>query len=159
MRVAVALHGRDLSRVVETYNLLSEGYYTHATPTLMNAGRQRQALSSCFILPSDCTTPTATYDGLRDLANILHFDGGAGLGLHAVPAKRYAHPNCYLLQTPRDNNNRYLTGPTLPRLVLYPTCALWMQLSSLRPRTKPLAHRPSPRRFPCGMPISWSSLN
>ncbi|KAI0349446.1 putative ribonucleoside-diphosphate reductase large chain [Trametes cingulata] len=88
MRVAVALHNHDLARVLETYELLSRGYYTHATPTLVNAGRRQQTLSSCFIVPTDCTSMKTTYDGIRDIASIFMCDGGVGVDLHNVPSRR-----------------------------------------------------------------------
>lgn len=93
MRVAVAIHGRDIHRVLETYELLSRGFYTHATPTLINAGKRNQTLSSCFIVPSDCSSTNSTFDGLRDIANIFTSGGGVGIDLHAVPAKRYVCPD------------------------------------------------------------------
>ena len=89
MRVAVALHGTDLPRVFETYDLLSRGFYTHATPTLMNAGKARMPMASCFLLEADCINNQRMFDGLRDVADVFMADGGVGLSLHRVPAKRF----------------------------------------------------------------------
>ncbi|KAI0710262.1 alpha subunit of ribonucleoside diphosphate reductase [Earliella scabrosa] len=89
MRVSVALHRGDVDSVIETYEALSAGRYTHATPTLINAGRARQGLASCFISSMDWSSPERVLDGMRDLGNIFMHDGGIGLDMHRVPAKRW----------------------------------------------------------------------
>ena len=87
MRVAVALHGRDLPRVLRTYDLLSTHAYTHATPTLYNAGTTSQYLASCFLYqpPVEGTLSVMT-SCVTDLSKMWAVDGGVGLSLGAVPA-------------------------------------------------------------------------
>ena len=90
MRVAVAIHldRGCIADVLETYELLSRGFYIHATPTLLNAGRPYAQLSSCFLYSADASTLRRTFQGVHDAAQIFMYDGGLGLGLQSVPAKR-----------------------------------------------------------------------
>jgi ribonucleoside-diphosphate reductase alpha subunit len=87
MRVAVALHGADLARVRETYDLLSLKQMTHATPTLFNAGLLRPQLSSCFLVALQEDSIDGIYDTLKDCANISKWAGGIGLHMHNLRAK------------------------------------------------------------------------
>ena len=90
MRVAVALHGRDLVRVLETYELLSERAYTHATPTLYNAGTTSQYLASCFLYqPPVEGTVSVMGRCVTDISALWTVDGGVGLSLGGVPAREY----------------------------------------------------------------------
>jgi ribonucleoside-diphosphate reductase alpha chain len=86
MRVAVGIHGDDIDRVVETYELLSERWFTHATPTLFNAGTPKPQLSSCFLLTMKDDSITGIYDTLRQTAQISQSAGGIGLAIHNVRA-------------------------------------------------------------------------
>lgn len=87
MRVAVALHGTDLVRVLETYKLLSERAYTHATPTLYNAGTTTQYLASCFLYqPPAEGTVSVMGRCVTDISALWTVDGGVGLSLGSVPA-------------------------------------------------------------------------
>ena len=90
MRVAIGIHlqAGDISDVLETYELLSLGYYVHATPTLLNAGKAAPQLSSCFMYSADSTNLRSLYEGISDAAHIFMADGGIGVSLHAVPSKR-----------------------------------------------------------------------
>ncbi|KAI0361335.1 Rrm1 protein [Trametes cingulata] len=88
MRVAVSIHLDDIQSALETYDLLSRSLYIHATPTLLNAGKASAQLSSCFLARADTSTISATYEGLKDVAGIFMQDGGVGLDLHTVPARR-----------------------------------------------------------------------
>ena len=88
MRVAVQLHGKDLGAVVETYDMLSRGFYIHATPTLKNAGTSNPQLASCFIHATSTTDTESVYGTLAKLANIFQHDGGLGIDVHNVPATR-----------------------------------------------------------------------
>jgi ribonucleoside-diphosphate reductase alpha chain len=89
MRVSLALWGSiSLDRAFETYDLLSQKYFIHATPTNFNAGTQRQQLSSCFLLAMKGNDSIAgIYDTLKDCALISKFAGGIGLHIHDIRAK------------------------------------------------------------------------
>lgn len=87
MRVAVGIHGENLEKVVETYNLLSEKWFTHATPTLFNAGTPKPQLSSCFLLTMKDDSIDGIYDTLKQCAKISQSAGGIGLSIHNVRAK------------------------------------------------------------------------
>ena len=87
MRTSLALWGTDLKRVFETYDYMSQKYFTHATPTLFNAGTQRQQLSSCFLLSMSDDSIAGIYKTLADCAMISKHAGGIGLHLHNVRAR------------------------------------------------------------------------
>ncbi|BDD03336.1 ribonucleoside-diphosphate reductase subunit alpha [Aureibacter tunicatorum] len=87
MRVAVGIHGEDIESAVETYNLLSEKWFTHATPTLFNAGTPKPQLSSCFLLTMKDDSIDGIYDTLKQCAKISQSAGGIGLSIHNVRAK------------------------------------------------------------------------
>ncbi|MDZ7898452.1 MAG: ribonucleoside-diphosphate reductase subunit alpha [Arcicella sp.] len=86
MRVAVGIHGAELESVIETYNLLSERWFTHATPTLFNAGTPKPQMSSCFLLTMQEDSIEGIYDTLRQCAKISQSAGGIGLSIHNVRA-------------------------------------------------------------------------
>ena len=87
MRVAVGIHGQNIDRVKETYDLMSQKYFTHATPTLFNAGTPHPQLSSCFLLAMENDSIDGIYSTLRDCALISKWAGGIGLHIHNVRAK------------------------------------------------------------------------
>ena len=87
MRVALALWSSDLQRAFETYDLLSTKAFTHATPTLFNAGTPRQQLSSCFLLSMADDSISGIYKTLGDCAAISKYAGGIGLHVHNVRAR------------------------------------------------------------------------
>jgi ribonucleoside-diphosphate reductase alpha subunit len=87
MRVAVGIHGDDIPAAIETYNLLSEKWFTHATPTLFNAGTPKPQLSSCFLLTMKDDSIDGIYDTLKQCAKISQSAGGIGLSIHNVRAK------------------------------------------------------------------------
>jgi ribonucleoside-diphosphate reductase alpha subunit len=87
MRVAVGIHGEDIDGAIETYNLLSEKWFTHATPTLFNAGTPKPQLSSCFLLTMKDDSIDGIYDTLKQCAKISQSAGGIGLSIHNVRAK------------------------------------------------------------------------
>ena len=87
MRVAVGIHGADLEKVVETYELLSDRWFTHATPTLFNAGTPKPQLSSCFLLTMKDDSIDGIYDTLKQCAKISQSAGGIGLSIHNIRAK------------------------------------------------------------------------
>ncbi|RXW14162.1 hypothetical protein EST38_g11687 [Candolleomyces aberdarensis] len=86
MRVAVGIHGSDLERVIETYNLMSERYFTHASPTLFNAGTPHPQLSSCFLVCMKDDSIDGIYDTLKSCAMISKTAGGIGLNIHCIRA-------------------------------------------------------------------------
>jgi len=86
MRVAVCLHGSDLVAVKETYDLMSQKYFTHATPTLFNAGTPRPQLSSCYLIAMEEDSIEGIYNTLKDCALISKYAGGIGLHIHNVRA-------------------------------------------------------------------------
>ncbi|XP_026288554.1 ribonucleoside-diphosphate reductase large subunit [Frankliniella occidentalis] len=87
MRVAVGIHGDDIDAAIETYNLLSERYFTHASPTLFSAATPRPQLSSCFLLSMKDDSIEGIYDTLKDCALISKSAGGIGVNIHCIRAK------------------------------------------------------------------------
>lgn len=79
MRVAVGIHGDDIPRVVETYHLMSQKYFTHATPTLFNAGTVRPQMSSCFLVAMKDDSIDGIYETLKECAHISKWSGGIGI--------------------------------------------------------------------------------
>jgi len=88
MRVAVGIHGDDIDRVIETYEGLSQRYFTHATPTLFNAGTNTPQMSSCFLLTMKADSIDGIYDTLKNCAIISKYAGGIGLATHNVRASK-----------------------------------------------------------------------
>ncbi|WP_420152271.1 ribonucleoside-diphosphate reductase subunit alpha [Siphonobacter sp.] len=86
MRVAIGIHGNDIDSAIETYNLLSERWFTHATPTLFNAGTPKPQLSSCFLLTMQDDSINGIYDTLKQCALISQSAGGIGLSIHNIRA-------------------------------------------------------------------------
>jgi ribonucleoside-diphosphate reductase alpha chain len=87
MRVSLAIWPHDLKKAFETYDYMSQKYFTHATPTLFNAGTQRQQLSSCFLLAMADDSISGIYKTLGDCAMISKHAGGIGLHLHNIRAR------------------------------------------------------------------------
>lgn len=86
MRVALGIHGSDLPAAFETYDLMSSKYFTHASPTLFNAGTTRPQLSSCFLLTMKEDSIEGIYDTLKLCASISKYAGGIGLSIHHIRA-------------------------------------------------------------------------
>ena len=86
MRVAVGIHKDDIASVIETYNLMSERWFTHATPTLFNAGTPKPQMSSCFLLTVKDDSIDGIYDTLKSCAKISQSAGGIGLSIHNIRA-------------------------------------------------------------------------
>ena len=84
MRVSIGIHGDDMSAVKETYDLMSMKYFTHATPTLFNAGTPRPQLSSCYLLSMEDDSIDGIYNTLKECAKISKWAGGIGLHIHNV---------------------------------------------------------------------------
>jgi ribonucleoside-diphosphate reductase alpha chain len=87
MRVAIQLHGKDIDRVKESYDALSQGYFIHATPTLFNSGTDHPQLSSCFLLTMKDDSIKGIYETLGDCAQISKWAGGIGLAIHNIRAR------------------------------------------------------------------------
>lgn len=86
MRVAIGIHGADLESAKRTYDLMSDKYFTHATPTLFNSGTPNPQMSSCFLLDMDEDSINGIYKTLTDCAKISKYAGGIGLAAHKIRA-------------------------------------------------------------------------
>lgn len=86
MRVSVGIHLDDLDSVIETYELMSKKYFTHATPTLFNSGTPKPQMSSCFLLAMQDDSIDGIYDTLKQTAKISQSAGGIGLSIHNIRA-------------------------------------------------------------------------
>ena len=86
LRVAIGIHGNDLDKVKTTYDLMSQKYFTHATPTLFNAGTPKPQLSSCYLIALEEDSITGIYNTLKDCAQISKYSGGIGLHIHNIRA-------------------------------------------------------------------------
>lgn len=87
MLTAIGIHGNDIDAAIETYNLLSEKYFTHASPTLVAAGTPWPQLSSCFLLGMVDDSINGMHETLARIAKILEFAGDIGLNMPASPQK------------------------------------------------------------------------
>ena len=99
MRVCLGIHGDDLDSALESYDLMSRQYFTHATPTLYNAGTPQPQLSSCFLLSMKEDSIIGIYDTLKNCAVISKYAGGIGLSIHNVRAS-----NSYIRGTNGSSN-------------------------------------------------------
>jgi ribonucleoside-diphosphate reductase alpha subunit len=86
MRVSLGIHKTDIQAAIKTYNLMSEGWFTHATPTLFNAGTPKPQMSSCFLLTMKEDSIEGIYDTLKSCAQISQSAGGIGLAIHDIRA-------------------------------------------------------------------------
>ena len=86
MRVSVGIHKNDIDAAIKTYNLMSEGWFTHATPTLFNSGTPKPQMSSCFLLTMKSDSIEGIYDTLKSCAQISQSAGGIGLAIHDIRA-------------------------------------------------------------------------
>lgn len=124
MRVAVALHGQDMGKILETYNDLSMRYFIHATPTLFNAGTMRAGLSSCFLLTATSKDDSIEniYKLLSDCAIISKYSGGIGVSVHDIRAKG---------SLIRSTNGK--SEGIIPMLVMFDKSARFVTQSNKRP--------------------------
>lgn len=99
MRVAVGIHKEDIDAAIETYELMSQKFFTHATPTLFNAGTPRPQLSSCFLLSMKDDSIEGIYDTLKQCACISKWAGGIGVSMHNIRAT-----NSYIRGTNGSSN-------------------------------------------------------
>jgi ribonucleoside-diphosphate reductase alpha subunit len=86
MRVSIGIHKHDIQAAIKTYNLMSEGWFTHATPTLFNSGTPKPQMSSCFLLTMKEDSIDGIYETLKSCAKISQSAGGIGLALHNIRA-------------------------------------------------------------------------
>ena len=86
MRVSIGIHLNDIESAIETYELMSKKFFTHATPTLFNAGTPKPQMSSCFLLTMKDDSIDGIYDTLKQTAKISQSAGGIGLAIHNVRA-------------------------------------------------------------------------
>lgn len=86
MRVSVGIHQNNIDAAIETYNLMSERWFTHATPTLFNSGTPKPQLSSCFLLQMQSDSIEGIYNTLKQTAQISQSAGGIGLSIHHIRA-------------------------------------------------------------------------
>jgi ribonucleoside-diphosphate reductase alpha chain len=86
MRVAIGIHKKDVQAAIKTYHLMSEGWFTHATPTLFNSGTPKPQMSSCFLLTMKDDSISGIYDTLKSCAQISQSAGGIGLAIHNIRA-------------------------------------------------------------------------
>ena len=87
MRVAIGIHGDDIKEVLNTYDLMSKKYFTHATPTLFNSGTSRPQLSSCFLSSMNDDSVEGIYESLKEMALISKYAGGIGIHIHQIRGK------------------------------------------------------------------------
>ncbi len=86
MRVAIGIHKEDIESAIKTYHLMSERWFTHATPTLFNGGTPKPQMSSCFLLTMKDDSIDGIYDTLKQTAKISQSAGGIGLAIHSIRA-------------------------------------------------------------------------
>ena len=86
MRVAIGIHKNNIEEIIKTYHLMSERWFTHATPTLFNAGSPKPQMSSCFLLTMKDDSIEGIYDTLKQTAKISQSAGGIGLAIHNIRA-------------------------------------------------------------------------
>jgi ribonucleoside-diphosphate reductase alpha chain len=121
MRVAVGICNGDVNEAVRIYNDLSEHFYTHATPTLFNAGTRRPQMSSCFLVGNKGDDIDGLFDTLKDVAKISKWAGGIGLHVHDVRAK-----GSYIKGTGGESDG------LLPMMKTYNEVARWINQGGKR---------------------------
>jgi len=88
MRVSIGIHGEDIDAAIQTYNLMSDKWFTHATPTLFNSGTPKPQMSSCFLLAMREDSIEGIFDTLKQTAIISKNAGGIGLAIHCIRATK-----------------------------------------------------------------------
>ena len=144
MRVAIAINLQDIPAVLSTYNALSRQLYTHATPTLFNAGCHMKTYSSCYLYQPDASTTISLLSSALDLNNLWASDGGIGLSLATVPGRRY-EADCSLRAS--VNSAVYSERPrkqagVMPLLKVYDAHAHYMMNSRERRPSAVTAYLP-----------------
>jgi ribonucleoside-diphosphate reductase alpha chain len=121
MRVSLSIHKDDLKEALKSYKLMSDGYFTHATPTLFNMGSRREQASSCFLITIDDDSIEGIYKTLSDCAKISQHAGGIGIAFHKIRAK-----NSYI----RGNNGK--SNGIVPMLKVFNETARYVDQGSRR---------------------------
>jgi len=121
MRVSLSIHKDDLKEALKSYKLMSDGYFTHATPTLFNMGSRREQASSCFLITIDDDSIEGIYKTLGDCAKISQHAGGIGIAFHKIRAK-----NSYI----RGNNGK--SNGIVPMLKVFNETARYVDQGSRR---------------------------
>ena len=121
LRVSLGIHGEDLNAVKETYDLMSQKFFTHATPTLFNSGTPSPQLSSCYLIAMEEDSVDGIYNTLKDCALISKYSGGIGLHIHNIRAK-----GSYIRGTSGKTNG------IVPMLRVYNTTARYINQSGKR---------------------------
>lgn len=121
MRVSIGIHGNDIANIIKTYHLMSERWFTHATPTLFNAGTPKPQMSSCFLLTMKEDSIAGIYDTLKQTALISQSAGGIGIATHNIRAT-----NSYIAGT-----NGYSNG-LVPMLKVYNETARYVDQGGRR---------------------------
>lgn len=121
LRVSLGIHGSNLEAVKETYDYMSQKYFTHATPTLFNSGTPCPQLSSCYLIAMEDDSVEGIYNTLKDCALISKYSGGIGLHIHNIRAK-----DSYI----RGTNGK--TDGIVPMLRVYNTTARYINQSGKR---------------------------
>jgi ribonucleoside-diphosphate reductase alpha chain len=121
MRVSLGIWGENLKEVQKTYELLSTGQFTHATPTLFNSGTPKPQLSSCFLVANKGDNIDSLFDTLKDVAKISKWSGGVGLHVHDVRSK-----GSYIKGTGGNSDG------LLPMLKTYNEVARWINQGGKR---------------------------
>ena len=126
LRVAIGIHGSNLEKVKETYDLMSQKYFTHATPTLFNAGTPHPQLSSCFLIAMENDSIEGIYNTLKDCALISKWAGGIGMHIHNIRASgshirgtNGASNGIVPMLRVFNNTAKYVDQCVLPETVIY----------------------------------------
>ena len=128
LRVAVGIHGDNLEKVKETYDCMSQKYFTHATPTLFNAGTPHPQLSSCYLISMENDSIEGIYNTLKDCALISKWAGGIGLHIHNIRASgshirgtNGSSNGIVPMLRVFNNTARYVDQCVLPETIIYTT--------------------------------------
>ena len=135
MRVAVAMHGTNLDRVLESYELMSTGCYTPSTPVLYSAGTHSNLLTSSFLYqPPPGDTMSILGECIRGFERFWRTDGGLGLTLNAIPAQRYSCTlvDCILSLTYLSSSGTHPSSGPVPLLEVFNTHARVSSLNRFR---------------------------
>ena len=122
MRVCLQIHGDNLNKVIESYNYMSWGYFTHATPTLFNSGSRYPQLASCFLMTMKGDSIEGIYDTLKNTALISKYAGGIGLSIHDIRGR-----NSVIKSSGRTSSG------TIPMLKNFEATAKYVDQNGKRP--------------------------
>jgi ribonucleoside-diphosphate reductase alpha chain len=128
LRVAIGIHGDNMERIRETYDLMSQKFFTHATPTLFNAGTPHPQLSSCFLIAMESDSIEGIYNTLKDCALISKWAGGIGMHIHNIRASgshirgtNGSSNGIVPMLRVFNNTAKYVDQCVLPETIIYTT--------------------------------------